>query len=535
MEEQNKKNELDSSNNSDKQGNKVSRREVIRSIATLPVFGAIAYGAIKKNMMGIENRSILTHLGMAGDEQAEFFKNQALSPVKGDVIRIGIIGSGSRGMGLLREAGFITSDDLAGRKKDDGVNLKSWLKTESLKVELIGVCEVFDERAEAAIDASTNSRESAANSTKAPKAKRYKTYQELLASKEIDAVIIATPDHQHAQMTIDAVNAGKHVYCEKCMVRTEEEIYQVVDAVKKSGMVYQLGHQSRHSPVYAKAKELISKNILGQISLIETTTNRNTKKGAWIRHINPDGSLKPGNSKTIDWKQWLGNSPYVPFSIERYYNWTLWFAYGNGLWGQLLSHAFDGINGVTGYGIPKTCIASGGVYFYKDGREIPDVFQAVYEYSEKGTTFMYSATLSNSRNRGTVLMGHDASMELGGSLKVTADPDSKRYQKEIKSGLMDTSKPFVSVSSGGKNIDAVTSATSKYYRDLGLINAVVNGVEYDLTYLHLKDWLNVIRNGGDTNCNIDRGLEEAVTICMATKSYKEKRMVEWDPIKRKIV
>jgi len=533
MNKQNINRESDNSDMPGKSRSKLSRREVIKGLATLPVFGAFVYEVIKKNIYKKNKVDILAHLGLQSEKPTIVTKPEVIN--KGERIRLGIIGAGSRGMVLLREAGFITSFDLAGKKKDDGVNLNSWLQLDSLNVVLTGVCEVFDDRAEAAIDASANTRESVANSSKAPRARRYRTYHDLLASKDIDAVIIATPDHHHAQMTIDAVNAGKHVYCEKCMVRTEEEIYKVVDAVKKTGMVYQLGHQSRHSPTYAKAKELISKNILGKISLIETTTNRNTQKGAWIRHLYPDGTPKPGSFESIDWKQWLGKSPYVPFSIDRYYSWTKWLTYGNGIWGQLFSHDFDAINGITGYGIPKTCITSGGVYFYKDNREIPDVFQAVYEYPDRGTTLMYSATLSNSRHRGNVIMGHDATMELGGTLKIKADLDSTRYKKEIESGMINTSQPFVTISSSRRNVDGMTSASTKYYEDRGLVNVDIDGMQFDLTYLHIKDWLDVIRNGGETSCNIDKGFEEAVTICMATKSYKEKRMVKWDSVKRQII
>ncbi len=138
----------------------------------------------------------------------------------------------------------------------------------------------------------------------------------MLADPNIDAVIVSAPDHHHAQMSIDAVKAGKHVYCEKAPVHREDEIQPLYEAVKNSGMVYQMGHQIPQNAVFQQAKEIINRGLLGNISQVETTTNRNTPSGAWIRHLDNSGEPKPGDEKSIDWKQWLGKAPEVPFSIE---------------------------------------------------------------------------------------------------------------------------------------------------------------------------------------------------------------------------
>ena len=158
------------------------------------------------------------------------------------------------------------------------------------------------------------------------------------------------------------------------MTRTDEELYRVVDAVKKSGVVFQLGHQNSKNETFKRAKEIVEKNILGKITLVETTTNRNTSHGAWVRHIDANGNLKPGTPETLDWDQWLGASPKVPFDIDRYYNWTKWWDYATGLSGQLFSHEYDSVNQILELGIPRYCMASGGIYFHKDNREIPDIF-----------------------------------------------------------------------------------------------------------------------------------------------------------------
>jgi predicted dehydrogenase len=331
------------------------------------------------------------------------------------------------------------------------------------------------------------------------------------------------------------VRAGKHVYCEKSIAHTEEELNEVYHAVKNSDKVFQLGHQITQNVVFQQAKEIIKKDILGKITLIETTTNRNTAEGAWIRHLDSKGNPKPGNLNTIDWDQWLGNSPKVPFTADRFYNWTKFFAYDTGMLGQLFTHEYDAVNQLLRIGIPKSAVASGGIYYWKDNREIPDSLHAVFEYPERELSLVYSANLACSRQRGRVFMGHDASMELGGTLSITADNDSTKYKDKIKNGLIDTKNPMLTVSPGSGKIDAVSSATEKYYASRGLTSTIIGGRSVDVTHLHLKEWIDCIRNGGETSGNIEMAFEEGITVLMAHKSYLEKRRVEWDPIQRKII
>jgi len=193
------------------------------------------------------------------------------------------------------------------------------------------------------------------------------------------------------------------------------------------------------------------------------------------------------------------------------------------------------VNQVMNLGIPKSCVASGGVYYFKDGRDVPDVFQAVYEYPERETTFVYSATLANGNYRGLKFMGHDATMEVSGTLSVTADRNSTRYAEKIEDRIIDPSRPMFNYRPGFKGIDAVTSATAEYFVTRGLLYTYRGGRRVSAYHLMIDEWLDVIRNGGDTSCNIDRGFEEAITCHMATKSYLENRKVEWDPVQRRIV
>lgn len=539
MENENSATPQNEANQTGSPNGQVRRRDFLKGLATFPVFGAFFYGLWEKRKQDHDKKNaILAELGIG--QEAPAVLPQTTRKAAGELIRLGIIGVGIRGEELLRAAGFAHPEWLANVKKAAQQNkldkrLEDWLQQEDLNVAITGVCEVFDLRAERGLAIANHDVRSQGSAGALPQAKRYRDYREMLQSQEIDAVLIATPDHHHAPITIAAANAGKHVYCEKGMARAEEEIDPVVAAVKNSGIVFQLGHQNPQNACFAKAKEIVAKNLLGKITLIETTTNRNTPNGAWVRHLDDKGNPKPGSPETIDWERWLGARPQVPFSIDRYYNWTKWWDYGTGLANQLFSHEYDAVNQILNLGIPQSAVASGGIYFYKDGREIPDTFQAVLEYPDRELTLVYSATLANSRSRGRVFMGHDGAMEIGGTLTVTVDDDSTRYKNKILAGIIDTSLPLISYRPGANGIDAITSASQKYYASRGLIYTYRDGRRVDVTHLHIKEWLDCIRNGGTPSCHIEKGFEEAITCQMITKAYREQRRVEWDPVQRRIV
>ena len=313
----------------------------------------------------------------------------------------------------------------------------------------------------------------------------------------------------------------------------EAELNDAYAAVKGSGIVFQLGHQITQSVIFKQAREIIQKDILGKITLVETTSNRNSAEGAWIRHLDKNGHPKPGDERTIDWNQWLGSTPWVPYSTNRYYNWPKFFAYDTGMIGQLFTHEFDAVNQLLRMGIPKSVVSSGGIYYWKDDREMPDTLHCVFEYPDRDMTLLYSASLANSRKRGRVFMGHEASMELGNSISINADDESLRYRKQIESGLIDPSGPMISFNPTSGKIDAVTSATEKYYASRGLTTTTMNGRDVDVTHLHIREWIDCIRNGGTPSGNMDMAFDEGIACIMAHRSYLEHRRMEWDAVNKK--
>ncbi len=509
----------------------IKRRTLLKALAGIPVLGVFGFELFRKWTYDQEKRNrVVKELGLDNLQVPTIIKS---SSAKSDLLRIGLIGFGNRAVSHANGLGYMHPDDVESRKKDG--SLKEWLAQDDLNVAITGICDVFDLHAENGLATARNEfRAGGATPSKLP-VKRYNTYQEMLDDKDIDAIMIATPDHHHAPISAAAARAGKHIYCEKSPAHSEAQLYDMYDAVKGSKVVYQLGHQITESVIFQQAQDIISKDILGKITLVETTTNRNTADGAWIRDLDKNGKPKPGDERSIDWAQWLGSAPKVPFSTDRYYNWTKFFDYDIGLIGQLFTHEFDSVNQLLRIGIPHAVVSSGGIYYWKDNRDMPDVLNCAFEYPDHDMTLLYSATLGNSRNRGRVFMGHDASMEIGSAISITADSDSTRYAKQIESGLIDPTVPMVSFNPNKGSIDAVTSATEKYYAARGLTTTTINGVQVDVTYLHIKNWIDCIRNGKTPKADIEKAFEEGVACLMAHLAYVEKRRTVWDPVNRKIV
>lgn len=511
-----------------------SRRDILKGLAGIPVVGAVCaagYNSTKKNKL--EREYLLEKLNIKATPPP------ASGPMSGEPLRIGLIGFGIRGEQLMRSLGFATNEWLEEMAKSSAENpndkrLADFKAQENLNVKLTAICDIFDVRAEKAL----RSFNAAGNSCK-----RYGSYLELINSGEVDAIIIATPDHWHAPMAKAAVEAGVHVYVEKPMTHTIQETYELRDAVRKNpGVVFAVGHQHRQTQSFLTAMDAIGKNTLGHVSLIMTTTNRNDDNGAWQYEIHPEAS-----TSTIDWNAFLGTAPQIPFNAEHFFRWRKWWAYGSGLSGDLLTHDYDRINCILKMGIPKYITASGGIYTHRDGRNVPDVMHINMdfpEYStggsqaegkEKGMTLVYSATLGNQFDRGTVLMGHDGTMELGNTLKIYADPRSTKYKDLIQEGRIDPKVPIYQYDPSANGVDAVTSATAKYFADKGLLWTYRDGKRVDSTFLHIREWLSCIRNGGDPSCGINEGFDEAITAHMGGLAYKIGRRIEWDAENEEII
>jgi predicted dehydrogenase len=508
----------------------MDRRDLLKGLATLPVLGAFGAAWLRKS-----------HVDKKLKEQMRETVNLTSQPVElapaasGDPVRVGIVGFGIRGKQLLRAAGFPEPEWIDEQKKahdenKSNRNYEEYMNQEKLNMVITGVCDIFTVYSKAAAVAGSNINREGKGGKMGSEPKQYKTYLEMLDAPDIDAVIIAAPDHWHAPIAIEAAKRGKHVYCEKPVSWSIPELYTLVQVVKEKGIVFQLGHQGRQTESYIKAKEAIEKNVLGKISLIEVCTNRNDPNGAWVYPIHPEA-----NEQTIDWKQFIGQAPWHDFSLERFFRWRCWWDYSTGLNGDLLTHEYDALNQIMKLGIPGSVSSSGGIYFFKDGRTVPDVLQVVMEFPKHDLSFLYSATLASERSRGKVIMGHDANMEISDRLVIKADPASTQYKQKIEDGLIDPANPIYSFIPGKKGADGFATATEQYFASRGLLYTYRNGKRVDTTHLHIREWINCIKAGVQPSCNIDQAFEEGISAHMSTKALRENRTTYWDADKMEIV
>jgi predicted dehydrogenase len=258
-----------------------------------------------------------------------------------DTVRFGIIGTGVEGCDLLRAS----------------LRVPGW--------ECVAGADLYDSRHIAAKEALGGKD---IDTTR--------DYRKILDRKDIDAVIVATPDHWHRKAVIAAFEAGKDVYCEKPMSHSVEDGMAMVEAAQKHNRMLQVGSQRVSSILYAKAKEIWDSGKLGIVDTIEAAWDRNTDSGAWVYPIPPDAS-----EQTIDWNTWLGGAPERPLDLARFFRWRCYRDYGAGLAGDLFVHLLSGIHFVTNTNTPPIrALSTGGLYYYKDGREFPDLLWTMYDY-----------------------------------------------------------------------------------------------------------------------------------------------------------
>ncbi len=242
-------------------------------------------------------------------------------------------------------------------------------------------------------------------------------YREVLARKDVDAIIIGTPDHWHSTIAIDAMNAGKDVYCEKPMVQQLSEGPQMIEAQKRTGRILQVGSQRVSSIIYAKAKEMLAAGAIGELNMVEAWVDRNSAIGAWQYSIPPDAS--PAN---IDWDRFLGHAPKVPFEPVRLFRWRNYRDYGTGVPGDLFVHLISGLHFVTGALGPNRVYATGALRFWKDGRDVPDIMIALYDYPTFNVMLRVNFVDGATETAGLRFIGSEGIMSLEGGLTLSKVP-----------------------------------------------------------------------------------------------------------------
>jgi predicted dehydrogenase len=351
-------------------------------------------------------------------------------------------------------------------------------------------------------------------------------YNEILARKDIDAVIIGTPDHWHKQAAIDAMKAGKDVYCEKPMIHVYADGPAMIEAARATGRILQVGSQRVSSVVYAKAKELLAAGAIGQLNMVTAHWDRNSAIGAWDYTVPPDAS-----TETCDWPRFLGTAPQIPFNGEHFFQWRKWKAYGSGVAGDLFVHLFSGTHFITGSHGPTRGLATGGLRFWKDGRDADDVVLGLFDYREGfNLSVRVNFVDGGEESEGLVFTGSEGTMEIAGN-----SVSVNRVPRETEPGLM---------------IGSFTQAMQKQIREAyeqkyprtHPDSAPIPGYEkyvapagYSDSYDHFTHFFNSVRTRQQPVEDAVFGYRAAGAALLSNLSMERGSVVNWDPDAMKLL
>jgi len=357
-------------------------------------------------------------------------------------------------------------------------------------------------------------------------------YRKLLERKDVDAVIVATPDHWHKKITIDALNAGKHVYCEKPMVQKWEDGQAIISAQKSTRKFCQIGSQGMASLGNEKAKQLYEDGAIGDIVMLDFYNDRYSAEGAWQYPIPPDA-----NPNTVDFDTFLGSAPKVPFEAKRFFRWRNYKDYGTGVAGDLFVHAFSTLNHVISSHGPNRAQATGGLRYWNDGRDVPDVSITLYDYPKTDTHAAFNAAFrinfiaGNGGGGGFKLVGTEGEMEVGQkSVKLKRSKlgmvpggysmisFTEAMQEKIRA---EYTKQNLETRASALNVGETTWEAPRDYK----------GGHYD----HFYNFFQAIRGKGKIIENPTFGLRAAGAALLANESYFSGKPVNWDPEAMKLI
>lgn len=433
-------------------------------------------------------------LGMAGSAFARGGKTSA-SRILGanDRINIGVVGVGGRGNYVARAFAQY------GEKNNNCL-------------QILQVCDVYEKRKKEA-------------------AERFKCdstldWHEVVARKEVDAVIVATPDHWHAKIALAAMDNGKDVYCEKPMCHTNEEAHQLVNTVKETKRVFQVGSQTTSADQWYKAKKAIADGMIGKMLLSQGSYHRNSLEGEWNWPIDEKAGPNAKGEDYIDWKMWLGPAQQRAFDADRFFRFRKYWDYSGGIATDLFYHVVSPLNICWDEPqFPTKVMAGGGIYggpAFADKREVPDTFHLIADYA-KGHSLVLSSSMANSQHIPGLIRGHEGTI-------IMVDHGMFESTTEYI-----TVKPEVSRRRNRETGEVTKTAMFKDYKfGSDEIKIPVDNSK-DMMYLHIENFIQCMRSRQKPHLDVETGAKAQVVINLAVQSYREGKVLYWDEKKWKAV
>ena len=399
-----------------------------------------------------------------------------------DQINLGIIGVGGRGEYLAGEFAKI------GEKSNP--------------CRIVAVCDVWQKRV-------TKCKERY-------KCDGYLDYREIINRSDIDAVVIATPDHWHAKMALEAMDRGKDVYLEKPMCHTVEEARRLVDTVRETKRVLQVGSQTTSADQWHKARKVIADGMLGKMIMSQGSYHRNSKEGEWNWPIDKDAGPTSAGDNFIDWKMWLGSAEKRPWDPDRFFRFRKYWDYSGGTATDLFYHVAAPLNICWGQPqFPYKVMAGGGNYIFKDGRDVPDTFHLIGEYAQ-GHSIVLSSSMANSEHIPGLIRGHEGTLIM------------------VEHGMFEGLTPHIIVR---PEKEVISDEYKAKWGDQEIKIPVEQPGEgeWDAIGIHIRNFLDCMRTRQKPTLDAETGAKAQVLISMAVQSYREGRVLYFDDKNWKVV
>jgi predicted dehydrogenase len=415
------------------------------------------------------------------------------SRIKGanDRVNLAVLGTGGRGMFLLRWAGE-TGGQLPPRMLPGAPSPKP--PDPALASQIVAVCDVYEKRKRAAQELAKCEIATL-------------DYREILDRSDVDAVLIATPDHWHAKMAIEALDKGKDVYLEKPMTHTIEEAKQVTEAVRKTGRILQVGSNTTSSDQWWKARKAIQDGMIGKLLMSQGSYHRNSTAGEWNWRIDQEAGPEGKGENYVDWKMWLGSAPQRKWDADRFFRFRKYWDYSGGIATDLFYHVVAPLNIAWGEAqFPSKVTATGGVFVFNDGREVPDTFHLLAEFPA-GHSLVLSSSLANDTHIPGLLRGHEGTIMM------------------VPDGRFEGRVDYITIT-------PQTVAKEKFKQKYGTIEFKM---ECEPRENHMENFLRCVRTREKPVLDAATAYRAMVTIGMAVQAYRSERVLFWDAANEKVV
>ena len=351
-------------------------------------------------------------------------------------------------------------------------------------------------------------------------------FREVLARPDVDAVLIATPDHWHQPAAVAAMEAGKDVYLEKPMIHTYEDGPLIIETARRTQRILQVGSQRVSSIIYRKAQELLAAGAIGKLNMVNAWWDRNSAIGAWEYSVPPDAS-----PTTIDWERFLGSAPHIPFNAKHFFRWRCWQAYGTGVAGDLFVHLFSGTHFITKSHGPTRGMATGGLRFWKDGRDVPDVMLGLFDYPQEfNLSLRVNFVNGGAESEALVFVGSEGTMEVnGGGVTVTRVPRPRAPGYTVGTFTEAMQQKFLAAYHAkypAETFGAAPTTTQERF-------AASSG--YSDSFDHFTNFFHAVRSRQPVVEDPVFGYRAAGAALLSNRSYSSGAVVNWDPEAMKLV